>query len=135
MSFTPFQFHPQIQTALDNCGYSSPTLIQERAIPQVLAGRDLLALAQTGTGKTAAFILPLLQRLHAGPKGRVRALIIAPTRELAEQTHDYIGKMAEHTQLRSCVIYGGVSKHSQINKIRRGAEIIVACPGVSCLIK
>lgn len=129
MSFTVFQFHPQIQTALDNCGYESPTAIQEQAIPPVLAGRDLLGLAQTGTGKTAAFVLPILQRLHAGPKGKVRALIVAPTRELAEQTHDYICKMAEHTHLRSMVIYGGVSKHGQINKIRQGAEIVVACPG------
>ncbi len=129
MSFTAFQFHPQIQTALDNCGYASPTPIQEQAIPPVLNGRDLLGLAQTGTGKTAAFVLPILQRLHAGPKGKVRALIVAPTRELAEQTHEYIGKMAEHTHLRSIVIYGGVSKHTQINKIRQGAEIVVACPG------
>jgi superfamily II DNA/RNA helicase len=129
MSFTVFQFHPQIQTALDNCGYAAPTPIQEQAIPPVLAGRDLLGLAQTGTGKTAAFVLPILQRLHAGPKGKVRALIVAPTRELAEQTHEYICKMAEHTHLRSIVIYGGVSKHAQISKIRRGAEIVVACPG------
>ncbi len=129
MSFTAFQFHPQIQTALDNCGYASPTPIQEQAIPPVLNGRDLLGLAQTGTGKTAAFVLPILQRLHAGPTGKVRALIVAPTRELAEQIHEYIVKMAEHTHLRSIVIYGGVSKHTQINKIRQGAEIVVACPG------
>lgn len=129
MSFTAFQFHPQIQTALDNSGYTSPTPIQEQSIPPVLAGRDLLGLAQTGTGKTAAFVLPLLQRLHTGPKGKVRALIIAPTRELAEQTHNYIVKMAKHTHLRSMVIYGGVSKTPQINTIRKGAEIVVACPG------
>ena len=129
MSFTAFQFHPQIQTALDNNGYVSPTPIQKQSIPSVLAGRDLLGLAQTGTGKTAAFVLPILQRLHSGPRGKVRALIIAPTRELAEQTHNYIGKMADKTDLRSIVIYGGVSKQSQINKIRKGAEIVVACPG------
>ena len=129
MSFTEFQFHPQIQTALDNSGYVTPSPIQKQSIPPVLAGRDLLGLAQTGTGKTAAFVLPILQRLHSGPKGKVRALIIAPTRELAEQTHNYIGKMAEQTHLRSIVIYGGVSKQSQINKIRKGAEIVVACPG------
>ncbi|MBC8207770.1 MAG: DEAD/DEAH box helicase [Desulfobulbaceae bacterium] len=129
MSFTAFNFHPQIQTALDNSGYEAPTPIQNQAIPPVLAGRDILGLAQTGTGKTAAFILPLLQRLHAGPKGKIRALIIAPTRELAEQIHTYIGKMAKHTHMRSMVIYGGVSKHSQISNIRRGADIVVACPG------
>jgi len=129
MSFTEFKFHSQIQTALDNCGYASPTPIQEQAIPLVLAGRDLIGLAQTGTGKTAAFVLPILQRLHSGPRGKFQALIIAPTRELAEQTHDYIGKMAKYTDLRSIVIYGGVSKQAQINKIRQGAEIVVACPG------
>ncbi len=129
MSFTEFQFHPQIQAALESSGYVSPSPIQKQSIPPVLAGRDLLGLAQTGTGKTAAFVLPLLQRLHGGPKGKVRALIIAPTRELAEQTHRYTGKMAQKTDLRSMVIYGGVSKQSQINTIRRGAEIVVACPG------
>ncbi len=129
MSFTVFKFHPQIQTALDHCGYVTPTPIQEQAIPSVLAGKDLLGLAQTGTGKTAAFVLPILQRLYAGPRGKIRALIVAPTRELAEQTHDYIGKMAKQTHIRSIVVYGGVSKQGQINKIRRGAEIIVACPG------
>jgi len=129
MSFTVFKFHPQIQTALDQCGYVTPTPVQEQAIPPVLAGRDLLGLAQTGTGKTAAFVLPMLQRLYNGPTRKVRALIIAPTRELAEQTHEYIGKMAGQTHLRSVVIYGGVSKQGQINKIQRGAEIIVACPG------
>lgn len=129
MSFTVFQLHPEIQTALNTCGYASPTPIQKKAIPPILSGRDLLGLAQTGTGKTAAFVLPILQRLHSGPKGKVRALIIAPTRELAEQTHSYINKMAEHTHLRSIVIYGGVSKHGQIKAIRNGAEIVVACPG------
>lgn len=129
MSFTAFKFHPQIQTALDNSGYAAPTPIQVQAMPPVLAGRDLLGLAQTGTGKTAAFVLPILQRLHAGPKGKIRALIIAPTRELAEQTHEYIGKMAKHTHLRSIVVYGGVSKQTQIKNIRQGADIVVACPG------
>jgi len=129
MSFTVFKFHPQIQTALDHCGYVTPTPVQERAIPPALAGRDILGLAQTGTGKTAAFVLPILQCLYGGPRGKVRALVVAPTRELAEQTHDYIGKMARQTNLTSVVVYGGVSKQGQINKIRRGAEIVVACPG------
>ncbi|MBN2332486.1 MAG: DEAD/DEAH box helicase [Deltaproteobacteria bacterium] len=129
MSFTAFTFHPQIQTALDACGYESPTPIQAEGIPPVLAGRDLLGLAQTGTGKTAAFALPILQRLYAGPRNKVRALIIAPTRELAEQIHEYFGKMAVHTHLRSIVVYGGVSRQAQVNKIQRGAEIVVACPG------
>jgi ATP-dependent RNA helicase RhlE len=129
MNFTAFTFHPKIQTAVDTCGYAAPTPIQEQAIPKVLAGRDLLGLAQTGTGKTAAFVLPMLQRLLAGPRKTVRALVIAPTRKLAEQTHGYVGKMATYTHLRSIVIYGGVSKQAQITKIRQGAEIVVACPG------
>lgn len=129
MSFTVFKFHPRIQSALDHCGYVTPTPVQEKAIPPVLAGRDILGLAQTGTGKTAAFVLPILQRLYGGPRGKIRALIVAPTRELAEQTNDYIGKMARETHLSSVVVYGGVSKQGQINKIKRGVDIIVACPG------
>jgi len=129
MSFKKFQFHDQIQTALDNCGYVSPTPIQEQAIEPVLKGRDLMGLAQTGTGKTAAFVLPILQRLCSGPKNKVRALIISPTRELAEQTNSYIGKLSKGTSLRSVVVYGGVSRQAQINKIKRGVEIVVACPG------
>ncbi len=129
MSFKEFKFHPKINAALDTCGYTTPTAIQKKAIPPVIAGRDLLGLAQTGTGKTAAFVLPILQRLHHGSNGKVRALIVAPTRELAEQTHEYIGKMAKLTHLRSVVVYGGVNKQAQIKKIRQGVDIVVACPG------
>ena len=129
MSFEEFQFHPQVIAGIEACGYTSPTPIQREAMPPILAGRDILGLAQTGTGKTAAFVLPLLQRLQAGPRKKVRALIVAPTRELAEQIHENIGTMAGHTRLRSVVIYGGVGKPGQIKKVREGAEIIVACPG------
>jgi len=129
MSFTVFNFHPHIAQAVQKCGYSTPTPIQLQAIPPVLEGRDLLGLAQTGTGKTAAFVLPTLQRLLDGPRKSVRALIMAPTRELAEQIHEYIEKMALLTNLRSAVIYGGVSKQTQARNIRNGVEIIVACPG------
>jgi superfamily II DNA/RNA helicase len=129
MSFTVFNFHPQIITAIEKCGYTVPTPIQQQAIPPVLEGRDLLGLAQTGTGKTAAFVLPTLQRLLDGPRKSIRALIVAPTRELAEQIHSYIEKMAHMTNLRSAVIYGGVSKKTQAMKIRAGVEIVVACPG------
>ncbi len=129
MSFTVFNFHPHIATAIQECGYTIPTPIQQQAIPPVLEGRDLLGLAQTGTGKTAAFVLPTLQRLLDGPRKTIRALIVAPTRELAEQIHSYIGKMAHLTNLRSAVIYGGVSKLTQVKQIRAGVEIIVACPG------
>ncbi|MBW2010779.1 MAG: DEAD/DEAH box helicase [Deltaproteobacteria bacterium] len=129
MSFTSFNFHSQIAAAIKTCGYPSPTPIQRQAIPPALDGRDILGLAQTGTGKTAAFVLPILQRLLDGPRKNVRALIIAPTRELAEQIHGYIGKMAVKTDLRSVVVYGGVGKQGQVKKIRQGVEIVVACPG------
>ncbi len=129
MSFNEFKFHPKIIAGIDACGFSTPTPIQKQAIPPILEGRDILGLAQTGTGKTAAFVLPLLQRLLDGPRKKVRALIVAPTRELAEQINDDISKMAKQTGLRSISIYGGVGKHPQIRAIRNGVEIIVACPG------
>lgn len=129
MSFKDFQLHPKVNAGIAACGYTAPTPIQKEAIPPVLAGRDILGLAQTGTGKTAAFVLPLLQRLLDGPRKTVRALIVAPTRELAEQIHKNIGQMAQHTGIRSVVVYGGVGKQPQIKGIRAGAEIVVACPG------
>jgi len=129
MSFKDFKFHPKVNAGIDACGYTAPTPIQKEAIPPILAGRDIFGLAQTGTGKTAAFVLPLLQRLLDGPRKRVRALIVAPTRELVDQIHDNIGRMAKETGLRSVVIYGGVGKQPQIRTIRAGVEIVVACPG------
>lgn len=129
MSFSQFNFHPSIAAAVRECGYTSPTPIQYKAIPHLLLGHDLLGLAQTGTGKTAAFVLPTLQRLQDGPRKKIRALILAPTRELAEQIHENIQLMAGNTKLRSCTIFGGVSKHGQLRNIERGVEIVVACPG------
>lgn len=129
MSFTQFKFHPQIAAGIESCGFTTPTAIQKEAIPHILGGRDIMGLAQTGTGKTAAFVLPILQRLMTGPRKKTRALIVAPTRELAEQIHVNILKMAGKTGLKSVVVYGGVGKQAQINGIRAGAEIIVACPG------
>ncbi len=129
MSFKDFQFHPKVNAGITACKYTTPTPIQKEAIPPILAGRDMLGLAQTGTGKTAAFVLPLLQRLLDGPRKKVRALIVAPTRELAEQIHNNIDKMAQKTGLKSVVVYGGVGKQPQIKVIRAGVEIIVACPG------
>jgi len=102
---------------------------QVQAIPSVLEGRDVVGLAQTGTGKTAAFVLPILHRLMQGGRRHVRALVIAPTRELAEQIHEAIGTMGRQTRLRSVSIYGGVSMNPQIQKLRSGVEIVVACPG------
>ena len=129
MNFDTFEFHPQINAGISAAGYSIPTPIQLRAIPPILDGRDVLGLAQTGTGKTAAFVLPILQRLLKGPRGRLRVLIISPTRELAEQTHTAIHALGRQTGLRSLTIYGGVGAQPQINGLRAGADIVVACPG------
>ncbi len=129
VNFDSFSFHPQIKSGIITAGYSTPTPIQLRAIPPILEGRDVLGLAQTGTGKTAAFVLPILQRLLKGPRGRLRVLIIAPTRELAEQTHTAIETLGQRTHLRSMTIYGGVGVQPQIKRLRTGVEIVVACPG------
>lgn len=110
-------------------GYATPTPIQRDAIPPILDGRDVLGLAQTGTGKTAAFVLPMLQRLLKGPRGRLRALILSPTRELAAQTQTAITRLGRQTGLRSVTVYGGVSKRPQVEHLRAGVDIVVACPG------
>src|SRR5512133_437058 len=114
---------------INRAGYDTPTPIQEAAIPAALAGRDLIGTAQTGTGKTAAFVLPILHKLLNGPRRVSRALIVTPTRELAEQINDSIKELATGTQIRSATIYGGVGPAPQIKALRDGAEILVACPG------
>jgi len=129
MSFKEFNLHPQIEAGILALGYSTPTPIQLESIPAILQGRDVMGLAQTGTGKTAAFALPILQRLMNGPRRKVRALIVAPTRELAEQIHESIGELGRATKLKSVTVYGGVNKTPQITKLKGGAEIVVACPG------
>ena len=129
MSFETFNFHPGIMAGVQALGYVTPTPIQAQAIPPIMMGRDLIGLAQTGTGKTAAFALPILQRLLRGPKGRIGALIISPTRELAEQTSETFAELGRQTGLRSAAIYGGVSIDNQKRVLRQGVEIIVACPG------
>jgi len=129
VKFDSFSFHPQINSEISAAGYSSPTPIQKRAIPPILEGRDVLGLAQTGTGKTAAFVLPILQRLLNGPRGRLRVLLLSPPRELAEQTHTALGMLGRQTRLRSMTVYGGVGVQPQIKRLRAGVEIVVACPG------
>jgi ATP-dependent RNA helicase RhlE len=129
MNFSSFKLHPKIAEGVEALGYQTPTPIQKQAIPPVLEGKDVMGLAQTGTGKTAAFVLPILERLLPGQRGRVRALIVAPTRELAEQTHVSIGELGKMTHLKSCTIYGGVGLNPQIQKLRQGVDIVVACPG------
>ncbi len=125
MTFEPFNLHADISAAIDEQGYTHATPIQEKAIPHILNRRDVLGLAQTGTGKTAAFVLPLLQQFMDGPRRRVRALVLAPTRELAAQIHEAIDSLGRHTGLRSAAIFGGVGMGPQIKALRRGVEIIV----------
>jgi ATP-dependent RNA helicase RhlE len=128
LNFETFNFHPSVAAGIAAAGYETPTPIQARAIPQVFNGRDVMGLAQTGTGKTAAFALPILNRLVEGKYGCVRALIIAPTRELAEQIHQAIETLGRKTRIKSVTVYGGVGINPQIQKLKR-AEIVVACPG------
>ena len=129
MEFTGFNFNPKVAAGVAAAGYVTPTPIQAKAIPTVLDGRDVMGLAQTGTGKTAAFALPILHRLMKGRRGYVRALVVAPTRELAEQIHTAINSLGQATGLRSVTVYGGVNIKPQITRIKQGAEIVVACPG------
>ena len=128
MNFETFNFHPSVAAGVAAEGYETPTPIQARAIPRIFKGRDIMGLAQTGTGKTAAFVLPILNRLVQKKYGCVRALIIAPTRELAEQIHQAIESLGRQTGIRSVAVYGGVGINPQIQKLKR-ADIVVACPG------
>jgi ATP-dependent RNA helicase RhlE len=134
VQFSELGLLPALLTAVTDEGYTVPTPIQARAIPHVLAGRDLLGLAQTGTGKTAAFALPILQRLaapHPEPRGhrRIRCLILTPTRELASQIGDSFGAYGRHMALTHNVIFGGVGFDAQRQALRRGMDILVATPG------
>ena len=129
MNFEQFSLDRRIVAQIKAVGYTTPTPIQQQAIPVVLEGRDVMGIAQTGTGKTAAFMLPILQRLTKGPLRRVRALIVAPTRELAEQIYQMSLDFSKNTKVRSIAVYGGVSKFAQVSGLRRGVEIVIACPG------
>jgi len=134
MTFDDFGLRAELLDAISASGYTTPTPIQQRAIPAILDGGDLLAAAQTGTGKTAAFTLPLLERLSksepAGTKRRaVRLLVIAPTRELAAQIHESIKTYGRNLPLRSAVVFGGVGMQPQIDRLRKGVDILIATPG------
>jgi len=135
MSFESLGLAPFLLRALSEQGYENPTPIQQQAIPLALAGHDLLAGAQTGTGKTAAFGLPLLQHLGTSPQAvgngprKPRALILAPTRELATQVHDSLRGYSKYLRIPSAVIYGGVGMGNQLDALRRGVDMVIACPG------
>ena len=133
MSFETLGLSPALLRALSESNYTTATPIQAEAIPLILAGRDLLGGAQTGTGKTAAFALPLLQRMSelTTPRQsrRPRALILTPTRDLAVQVHDSIRKYGKYLRMPSTVVYGGAGMSPQIDALRRGVDILVATPG------
>jgi ATP-dependent RNA helicase RhlE len=129
VTFDQFELDSRLSPAVATAGYQTPTPIQSATIPVALAGHDLIGTAQTGTGKTAAFVLPILHRLLSGPRGRVRALVVTPTRELAMQIHEVIRAFSRGTTIRSATVYGGVGSGPQIKAFRDGVEILVACPG------
>ena len=130
MSFQEFNLDPAILSGIKAIGYTSPTPIQQQAIPTVMASRDLLGLAQTGTGKTAAFILPILHLLsRQGRSRQARALVVVPTRELAEQIHQATKILDRDSRVGSVAIYGGVGKFPQLKALRQGPGIVIACPG------
>jgi ATP-dependent RNA helicase RhlE len=133
MQFNDLKLIEPLLRAVRTEGYDKPTPIQEQAIPHVLAGRDLIGCAQTGTGKTAAFALPILQQLvatrHNHKRGTLRALVLSPTRELASQIGDSFRAYGRHTGLKHVVVFGGVGQNPQVQALRRGVEILVATPG------
>ena len=129
MHFEHFGFKTPIMEAIKAAGYSTPTPIQIQAIPIILDGRDVLGLASTGTGKTAAFVLPILQRLNRANRKKTSVLILEPTRELAEQVHQTVRSLGGNSRTRSVSIYGGVKMHGQSAVLRQGAEVVTACPG------
>ena len=132
MSFTDLGLSAPIQKAIAEKGYDTPSPIQAQAIPAVLSGKDVMAAAQTGTGKTAGFTLPILELLSRGDKVRAnqaRTLIITPTRELAAQIAENVEMYGKHLPLKSAVVFGGVKINPQMQKLREGVDILVATPG------
>ena len=129
MTFDSFNLHPRVAGGISRLGYETPTPIQEKAIGPVLAGNDIMGLAETGTGKTAAFVLPISDRLLRGQSGKIRCLVLAPTRELAQQTHEVLKVVGKDTGLRSLTMYGGVGYEPQMRGLKKGVDFLVACPG------
>src|SRR5260221_6800062 len=129
MPFASLGLAPELVRAVADEGYAHPTPIQSEAIPLALAGRDLIGSAQTGTGKTAAFVLPILQRLSPGKRGTLRALILVPTRELAEQVAASIRAYGRHTHLKGAAVYRGVRMEPPTRALKHGVDIVVATPG------
>ncbi|WP_420154644.1 DEAD/DEAH box helicase, partial [Siphonobacter sp.] len=129
MTFEDFNLNRQLLNAVSEAGYEQPTDIQEQAIPLVLAGHDLLGIAQTGTGKTAAYVLPILYKVKYAQGLAPRALILAPTRELVMQIGDAIEQLGKYTDLRTLCLYGGLGPKTQIEALTAGVDILVSTPG------
>ncbi|OGT95507.1 MAG: RNA helicase [Gemmatimonadetes bacterium GWC2_71_9] len=129
MPFSSFGLHPTLLKAIRELGFTRPTPIQEQSIPPGIAGKDVLACAMTGSGKTAAFLLPIIQHLMAKPRGATRALVLAPTRELAAQIHEHMEELAVHTPVTGAPVFGGVGMSPQEHAFRSGVDIIIATPG------
>jgi len=129
VNFDQFNLDPRLLAGVRHLGYTTPTPIQIKAIPAALDGKDLIGTAQTGTGKTAAFVLPILNKLLPGPRRHARVLVVTPTRELAQQIYETVRDLATGTGLRATAIYGGVGASPQIRALRDGTEILIACPG------
>src|ERR1041385_27774 len=123
MAFTSFGLHPDLLRGVKELGFTRPTPIQSDAIPPAIAGRDVLACAMTGSGKTAAFVLPILHRLLGRPRGTTRALILTPTRELAAQILEELEELAVHTPITAAVIFGGVGMGPQEHAFRSGVDV------------
>src|SRR5690606_37462684 len=130
-TFADFKLNKQLLTAIEEAGYTEPTPIQQKAITPILAGQDIMGVAQTGTGKTAAFVLPMLMKLKYAQGDLPRALILLPTRELAMQIGEDIKTLGKYTDLRTVVLYGGLGPKTQIENLKKGVDIIVATPGRS----
>ncbi len=127
--FSDFGLHPDLLRGIESVGFEQPTLIQQDAIPPALAGQDVLACAMTGSGKTAAFLLPILHRLHDKPRGTTRVLVLAPTRELAAQIVEHMQGLAQFTAIKGAAVFGGVAMGPQEKNFRKGVDILVATPG------
>src|SRR5437867_3554315 len=129
MPFSTLPIHADLLKAVKELGFLRPTPIQEQAIPPAIEGRDLLACAMTGSGKTAAFLLPILHRLGPKTRGVTRALVLTPTRELAAQTQTHLEELATHSPVNGAAIFGGVGLGPQEHAIRSGVDVIIATPG------
>ena len=133
MTFEELNISEPILKALDDKNYIEPTPIQEQAIPEASQGRDILGIAQTGTGKTAAFAIPIIEQLMTLPNGKgrktIKALVLTPTRELAIQIEESFADYGRYTNLKHTVIFGGVSQNKQVNQLNQGTDILIATPG------